>query len=147
SELPTQPSLGLGLRSQHEYAFRPADVDHAAVISADADSFAGFVAVRELADTDDRAGHQLPGRVHARGRVDAPLAWPQWNTDRVEQLWLAHHRTCPPATGARASDAAGGRPRHESRAGRAARAVLALFGPHLVIRFPDPDHPATASGW
>jgi hypothetical protein len=24
---------------------------------------------------------------------------------------------------------------------------LALFGPHLVIRFPDPDHPATASGW
>jgi len=31
---------------------------------------------------------------------------------------------------------------------RAARAVLALFGPHLVIRsLSDTDHPATASGW
>src|SRR5215831_4552254 len=75
SELPTQPSLGLGLRSQHDYALRPGDVDNAAVVTADADSFAGFVAVSDMTDTDDRAGHKPPSCVHACGRIDDPLAW------------------------------------------------------------------------
>ncbi len=39
-DLPAQPAIGLRLLSQDEDALRPANVDHLAVVPADADSFA-----------------------------------------------------------------------------------------------------------
>src|SRR4030095_429466 len=41
SEVPAQPAIGLRFLAQDDDALRPADVDHLAVVTADADSFAG----------------------------------------------------------------------------------------------------------
>ena len=97
-ELPAQPAISLRLLSQDEDALRPADVDHLAVVTADADSFAAPLAVRDVAEVDDGAGDKLPGRVNAGGRVDDALAGGQLNADRVEELdCRVHHRTRSPS--------------------------------------------------
>src|SRR5262249_41158004 len=63
---------------------------------------------------------------------------------RVEQLGHDPHRSFV-ARATRLGCGTGGL-RHESRAGRAARAVLALFGPHLVIRISGPRPPGNGLG-
>jgi hypothetical protein len=65
-----------------------------AVVTADADSFATPVAIRDVAEADDRAGHELTGRVDAGGRIDDALADGKYNADGVEER--DHHRTCNP---------------------------------------------------
>ena len=46
--------------------------------------------------------------------------------------------------GSRASDVAR---RAETRKPAGTDSRRSLFGPYLLIRLPEPDHPATASGW
>ncbi len=71
-----------------------------AVVTADADSFTGPIAVGNAAEGDDGAGNKLPGRVHAGGCVDDALAEGQWNADRVEELELDARRDGLPVFGA-----------------------------------------------
>jgi hypothetical protein len=83
-KLPAEAAFGLRLLSQDDNALGPADVDDAAVVTSDANSFARFVAVRDVADAEDGAGYELPRCMHAGGRVDDPLAGSEHNGDGVE---------------------------------------------------------------
>jgi hypothetical protein len=59
-----------------------------AVVTADADSFVGSVAVGYVPKANDGAGYELAGRVDAGGCVDDALAEGQYDADCVEELEL-----------------------------------------------------------